>query len=58
MGPVMCWPIAGSTANCEAMASLAVAYEMPWDVTAASGVPMKHHVTFWLHCLCLLNAMD
>lgn len=54
----MCQPIAGSTANCEVMASLAVAYEMPWDAMAASGVPMKYHVTSWLHCLCLSNAMN
>lgn len=53
----MCRPIAESTANCEVMASLAVAYVMPCDVMAASGVPMKYHVSSWLHCLCLKIAI-
>lgn len=39
----MCWPIAGSTANCEVMASLAVAYEISCDILTALSVPIKCH---------------
>lgn len=39
----MCQPIAGSTANCEVMASLAVAYEISCDILAALSVPIKCH---------------